>query len=74
MDAISFVLGVRTSHLRGNLQELLYKYSNSQSSRQSMGDTPSSGSVKLVYVTGACSFKRALDALHARAQLLEILL
>jgi len=52
MDAISFVLGVRTSHLRGNLQELLYKYSNSQSSRQSMGDTPSSGSVKLVYVTG----------------------
>lgn len=24
MDAISFVLGVRTAHLRGNLKELLY--------------------------------------------------
>lgn len=24
MDAISFVLGVKTSHLRGNLRELLY--------------------------------------------------
>lgn len=28
MDAISFVLGVRTAHLRGNLKELLYSSSD----------------------------------------------
>ena len=27
MDAISFVLGVRTAHLRGSLRELLYSNS-----------------------------------------------
>lgn len=31
MDAISFVLGVRTAHLRGSLSELLYFNSDSQS-------------------------------------------
>ncbi len=64
MDAISFVLGVRTSHLRGNLQELLYKYSSSQSSRQSAGDSPATGSVKLVYISGA----RPFAPLHAAVQ------
>jgi recombinational DNA repair ATPase RecF len=31
MDAISFVLGVKTAHLRGNLKELLYHNSSGES-------------------------------------------
>ncbi len=30
MDAISFVLGVKTAQLRGNLKELLYQHSDGQ--------------------------------------------
>ena len=45
MDAISFVLGVRTSQLRGSLRELLYSDSASQSSR----DRPTTGRVTLVF-------------------------
>lgn len=30
MDAISFVLGMRTAHLRGNLRELLYTNTDNQ--------------------------------------------
>ena len=48
MDAISFVLGVRTAHLRGNLKELLYSGGDSQAE-----DRPRRGCVKLVYQTGA---------------------
>lgn len=48
MDAISFVLGVRSSHLRGSLRELLY--SNSETPDQAK---PRRGYVKLVYVTDA---------------------
>ena len=45
MDAISFVLGVKTAQLRGSLKELLY----SNSAGQSADDRPRKGSVKLVY-------------------------
>jgi structural maintenance of chromosome 1 len=48
MDAISFVLGVRTAHLRGNLKELLYCGGHPQAP-----DRPRRGYVKLVYQTGA---------------------
>lgn len=48
MDAISFVLGVRTAHLRGSLKELLYK-----GGRDDPSAAPTRGSVKLIYVTGA---------------------
>ena len=48
MDAMSFVLGVRTTQLRGNqLKELLY--SNSDGNTEE--DKPRRGFVKLVYVT-----------------------
>jgi structural maintenance of chromosome 1 len=46
MDAISFVLGVRTQHLRGSLKELLY--SNSEMADR---ERPRRGFVKLVYET-----------------------
>jgi structural maintenance of chromosome 1 len=46
MDAISFVLGVRTQQLRGSLKELLY--SNSDTAEQAK---PRRGYVKLVYET-----------------------
>lgn len=45
MDAISFVLGVKTAQLRGSLKELLY----SNSAGQSAEDKPRKGFVKLVY-------------------------
>jgi structural maintenance of chromosome 1 len=45
MDAISFVLGVRTQHLRGSLQELLYSNSDMPAAAR-----PTHGSVTLVYV------------------------
>lgn len=48
MDAISFVLGVKSSHLRGSLRELLY--SNSDTPDQAK---PRRGYVKLVYETDA---------------------
>ena len=47
MDAISFVLGVRTNQLRGNqLRELLYSNSDGNSDE----DHPKRGFVKLVFV------------------------
>ena len=49
MDAISFVLGVRTAQLRGNLKELLYSSTDAQAAHE----RPSRGNVKLVYETGA---------------------
>ena len=50
MDAISFVLGVRTNQLRGNqLKELLYANSDGNTEE----DRPRRGFVKLVYVTEA---------------------
>ncbi|KAL6778033.1 SMC1 [Auxenochlorella protothecoides x Auxenochlorella symbiontica] len=48
MDAISFVLGVRTAHLRGSLSELLYFNSDSQSPE----DRPKTGRVTLVFQPG----------------------
>ncbi|DBA77355.1 TPA: hypothetical protein ACH3X2_000872 [Trebouxia sp. C0005] len=45
MDAISFVLGVKTAQLRGSLKELLY----SNSAGNSAEDRPRKGLVKLVY-------------------------
>lgn len=45
MDAISFVLGVKTSQLRGSLRELLY----SDSASQSLSDRPTTGHVTLVF-------------------------
>ncbi len=45
MDAISFVLGVKTAQLRGSLKELLYS-----SGEGSAADQPRRGYVKLVYV------------------------
>ena len=48
MDAISFVLGVRTNQLRGNqLRELLYSNSDGNTDE----DKPRRGCVKLVYVS-----------------------
>lgn len=47
MDAISFVLGVRTNQLRGSLKELLY--SNSDGTTEE--DRPRRGYVRLVYCT-----------------------
>lgn len=41
MDAISFVLGVKTAHLRGSLKELLYS--------ESSQERPQRGFVRLVY-------------------------
>ena len=48
MDAISFVLGVRTAHLRGSLRELLYANSEAGDEGQARR-----GLVKLVFETGA---------------------
>lgn len=45
MDAISFVLGVRTAQLRGSLKELLYYNSTGETAE----DRPRKGSVKLVF-------------------------
>lgn len=47
MDAISFVLGVRTTQLRGSLKELLYHNSEGNTDQ----DRPRKGFVKLVYRT-----------------------
>lgn len=47
MDAISFVLGVRTAQLRGSLKELLYH--NSEAATEE--DRPTRGCVRLVYRT-----------------------
>ncbi|KAL6760529.1 RecF/RecN/SMC [Haematococcus lacustris] len=47
MDAISFVLGVRTAQLRGSLKELLYQNSDGNTD----ADKPRRGHVKLVYLT-----------------------
>lgn len=47
MDAISFVLGVRTSQLRGSLRELLYANSEAGSEEE----RPRRGYVRLVYRT-----------------------
>jgi energy-coupling factor transporter ATP-binding protein EcfA2 len=47
MDAISFVLGVKTGQLRGSLKELLYY----NSAGTSMLDKPRRGYVKLVFET-----------------------
>jgi structural maintenance of chromosome 1 len=47
MDAISFVLGVRTAQLRGSLKELLYSNSDGTSEE----DQPHKGYVKLIYCT-----------------------
>eukprot|EP00877_Chromochloris_zofingiensis_P013480 jgi/Chrzof1/8386/Cz03g08190.t1 len=49
MDAISFVLGVRTQQLRGSLKELLY----SNSGASNAAAKPRKGFVKLVYETDA---------------------
>lgn len=65
MDAISFVLGVRSSHLRGSLKELLY--SNSDTPDQ---DKPRRGYVKLVYETEAgeeVHFCRVIQPANAQA-------
>ena len=48
MDAISFVLGVRTQQLRGSMQELLY--TNSEGS--SPEDRPTKGHVKMMLDDG----------------------
>ena len=45
MDAISFVLGVKTAQLRGSLKELLYSNSDGTSEQ----DKPRRGHVKLVF-------------------------
>lgn len=47
MDAISFVLGVKTAQLRGSLKELLYY----NSAGTTMLDKPRRGYVKLVFLT-----------------------
>lgn len=52
MDAISFVLGVRTAQLRGSLKELLYSSSAEHQDQQAAGQAaPRRGYVKLVYET-----------------------
>jgi hypothetical protein len=53
MDAISFVLGVRTQQLRGSLNELLYSSSAELQQEQAAGraGAPRRGYVKLVYET-----------------------
>lgn len=52
MDAISFVLGVRTAQLRGSLKELLYSSTaENQAQQQQQGHVPRRGYVKLVYET-----------------------
>jgi energy-coupling factor transporter ATP-binding protein EcfA2 len=59
MDAISFVLGVRTQQLRGNLKELLYHHSEG-----GVQERPRRGHVKLVYETeegSQVSFTRAIQ-------------
>ena len=48
MDAISFVLGVKTTQLRGSLKELLYSAGSGDAGAQE--DRPRRGYVKLVYV------------------------
>lgn len=49
MDAISFVLGIRTQHLRGSLRELLYAGGGDGADQE----RPRRGSVQLVYATDA---------------------
>lgn len=59
MDAISFVLGVRTQQLRGNLKELLYSHTEGATQER-----PRTGYVKLVYETrdgGEVAFTRAIQ-------------
>ena len=58
MDAISFVLGVRTAHLRGSLRELLY----TNSEQRTTDEQPCRGFVKLFFVTGAVRVPQ--DAKH----------
>jgi structural maintenance of chromosome 1 len=67
MDAISFVLGVKTAHLRGSLKELLYANSESENAV----DRPTRGYVKLVFETadGAeLHFTRAIIPSGATAE------
>lgn len=45
MDAISFVLGIQTDHLRGRLLNLLHRNASC-----SEGNQPTAGSVKLFFV------------------------
>lgn len=49
MDAISFVLGIRTQHLRGSLRELLHAGGDAGGDQE----RPRKGSVTLVYATDA---------------------
>jgi structural maintenance of chromosome 1 len=80
MDAISFVLGVRTGQLRGSLRELLYSSSADPAAQQQSGaggatqhaaaSAPRRGYVKLVYVTDAeeeVHFTRAIQPSSADA-------
>ncbi len=60
MDAISFVLGMRTAHLRGSLKELLYK-----GGKDDKSVAPTRASVKLVYITGG-QLLHALRLWHRR--------
>ncbi|KAF8072553.1 SMC1 [Scenedesmus sp. PABB004] len=56
MDAISFVLGVRTAQLRGSLRELLYAAGDAAAAGGAAADAaarPRRGYVKLVYETDA---------------------
>ncbi|KAL4421458.1 hypothetical protein ABPG75_010749, partial [Micractinium tetrahymenae] len=67
MDAISFVLGVRTAQLRGSLKELLY----SNTAGQSAEDRPRKGSVKLVFEAPdgeEVHFERAIKPAGAAAE------
>lgn len=67
MDAISFVLGVRTAQLRGSLKELLY----SNTAGQSAEDRPRKGSVKLVFETpdgDEVHFERVIKPAGAAAE------
>jgi len=66
MDAISFVLGVRTSQLRGSLRELLYDNSEGSGAQ----DRPQRGYVRLVYCTDEdqeVAFSRHIQPANAMA-------
>jgi structural maintenance of chromosome 1 len=67
MDAISFVLGVRTAQLRGSLRELLYLNSEGDTEQ----DRPTRGHVRLVYSTDAgelVTFGRHIQPSDAAAE------
>jgi energy-coupling factor transporter ATP-binding protein EcfA2 len=66
MDAISFVLGVRTQQLRGSLKELLYAPAAADAAAGPSADQtrPRRGFVQLVYVTadgGEVTFARVIQ-------------